>query len=154
MEDIQGSGISQRRGTRMRQTQNKYSINFNEMQEYSSEFRKKRNPQQANIATALDKLVFSHQNKKEINEKMIESAQKEVDVFYFTEHSEIECLRQPLKHLSPRFIEVKDLMTRLEKLKKYEKVVDILLSKKTKKHYVSFCKIKHFSHCLFLQRKV
>jgi hypothetical protein len=70
---------------------------------------------------------------------MIELAQKEVDPFYFKEHSEVECLRQSLKHMSPRYIEVKDLVAKLEKLKKYEKVVDILLSKKTKKHYSSFC---------------
>ena len=43
--------------------------------------------------------------------------------------------------MSPRYIEVKDLVARLETLKKYEKVADILLSKKTKKHYASFCKV-------------
>jgi len=49
-------------------------------------------------------------------------------------------LKQALKYLSHRYIENKDLIIRLEELKKYEKVVEILLSKKTTKHYDSFAK--------------
>ena len=49
-------------------------------------------------------------------------------------------MKQSMKYLSPKYIEVKDLIIRVEELKKYEKVVDILLAKKTTKHYDSFGK--------------
>ena len=66
-----------------------------------------------------------------------------MDEFYFEKHDKVENLAQSLKYLSPRYIEVKDLVSRLEELKNYEKVVDILLAKKTTKHYDSFAKGVH-----------